>query len=106
MSLPSTEYEPRRAVRETLACPARIWGFTMPPSDVVVVNLSANGCMLQSDMPASIGESLTLELPDLGSLRGVVIWSTGARIGLEFEALIPQDAYLPFLERHQDRSEG
>ncbi|MBU0555541.1 MAG: PilZ domain-containing protein [Alphaproteobacteria bacterium] len=83
----------RRYERDAVECPAQIWGGTLPPSPAVLINMSPSGCMIRCDQMVSIGESLTIDVAQIGTLRGRAIWAAGARLGVEFEMAIPEKEY-------------
>ena len=47
-----------------------------------VVNISASGLTLESAIPAAVGETVRVELPD-GPVEGAVRWIRKGRIGLD-----------------------
>lgn len=94
--------ESRREPREAVDFRARIWGSTCKPSPALLVNISPHGCMVRSDQIVPIGEKLTVHLPGIGNMQGIVIWSLGARIGIEFEAGLALESYLGMLTTMQD----
>jgi hypothetical protein len=85
MSFAFSMDDSRRYERDTVDCPAQIWGSTLPPSPAALINISPSGCMIRCDQLVSIGESIVLDIHPIGSLRGRAIWSGGARVGVEFE---------------------
>lgn len=97
MSLAMLSGGSRCAPRESVDCPSRIWSGATPPSAALIVNLSPYGCMVRGDRIVPVGAPLMVELPEVGALRGTVIWSMGARIGMEFDTPIPLDRYLDIL---------
>jgi len=99
MPLAYSPEDSRRYERDAVECQTQIWGTTLPPSPVTLVNISPSGCMLRCDQLVSIGESLTIALPTGSTLRGRAIWSGGARIGVEFDTPISEDEYRPLLLR-------
>ena len=93
MALAFSSDDFRRTERDDVEYQVQIWGATLPPSSALITNISPSGCMLRCDQMVSIGESLSLDVPCIGSLRGMVIWSAGARIGVEFDAAMPLAVY-------------
>ena len=96
--------EARREPREAVDCHSKIWGLRRAPAPALLVNISPHGCMLRSDQIVPIGENLTVDVPGIGDLRGTVMWSLGARIGIEFEIGIGMEAYLGMLSLMKGRS--
>ena len=89
--------ESRREPREAVDFLAQIWGSRRAPSPAPLVNISPHGCMVRSDQIVPIAENLTVDVPGIGNLRGIVMWSLGARIGIEFEIGIGLETYLGML---------
>ncbi|MCW2391086.1 hypothetical protein M2336_002924 [Sphingobium sp. B1D7B] len=85
--------EPRRYERDAVESPVQIWGGTLPPSPATLINISPSGCMIRCDQLVSIGESLTIDVPQIGMLRGRAIWANSARLGVEFESAIADKEY-------------
>ncbi len=106
MSQPRFDNDPRGLAREVVEIPSQIWGATLAPTPAMIINISPHGCMVRCDEMVPMGEHLTLDFPLLGALRGLVIWSLGARMGVEFETPISLEAYLNLLDTIQDRSSG
>jgi len=97
MSLAYSTHEARRTPREAVDCQSLIWSPTLPPSPALIVNISPHGCMVRSDRSVPIGGLLTVDVPEIGALRGMVIWSLGTRLGMEFEEAIELDLYVRML---------
>lgn len=93
MALAFSSDDFRRTERDDVEYQVQIWGATLPPSPALIINISPSGCMLRCDQMVSIGESLSLDVPSIGTLRGMVIWTVGARIGVEFDVAMPQKLY-------------
>jgi len=104
MTLAFSPEDSRRYERDAVECPAQIWGATLPPSRALLINISPSGCMIRCDQLVSIGESLTIDVEGARTFRGRAIWSAGARIGIEFENLIPDGEYEAILVTLKVRS--
>ena len=89
--------ESRRAPREAVDCQTHIHPARHSPAEALIVNISPYGCMLRCDCSVPIGATLTVELPRVGKVGGIVIWSLGARLGIEFASGIALDDYLAML---------
>ena len=89
----------RRAPREAVDVRSLIWGGRLAPSPALIVNISPYGCMVRTDERVKIGQSLTVDMPGVGSLNGQVIWTLDARIGIEFDEMIPLDDYLAMMSQ-------
>ncbi len=101
-----SEKEARRSPRETVDRLSRVWGPGLAPIPALIVNISPHGCMLRCDQTLSMGEHLTVDIPAVGALRGIVIWSLGARLGIEFEAPIALESYLAMLDTLETAGDG
>jgi len=93
MPLDPSPHEPRHALRDYVEYPARLTGTAFTSIEALVVNISANGCMLHFANPVAIGERVMLDLPIVGSVRGIAIWSSGGRVGIEFDMTLPAASY-------------
>lgn len=63
---------------------------------VKVRNLSAGGMMAEGEMEVARGESVEVELRNLGWVRGSVAWKQGDRFGIAFvDEIDPRDARAP-----------
>jgi len=93
MSLDPTPHEMRRAPREEVEYPSRLTGAAFTALDTLILNISPHGCLAHCAEDVAIGERVTLELPVVGATRGIVIWSLGARIGIEFDMILPLETY-------------
>ena len=89
--------ESRREPREAVDFYAHIWGLARKPSPALLVNISPHGCMVRSDQIVPIGENLTVDVPGVGNMQGIVMWSLGTRIGIEFESGIGLETFLGML---------
>lgn len=91
-------HETRGSQREQVDIHSQIWGATIAPTPARIVNISPQGCMIRCDEMVPMGEHLTVDVPQLGALRGTVIWSLSARIGVQFDSPIEVDSYLDLLD--------
>lgn len=53
-------------------------------SMVPVINISSRGAMIESDIVARLGESVTIEFDGCSRIRAFVRWSREGRVGLNF----------------------
>lgn len=81
-----TPREPRR----TLNLEARGSLESGDAAKVLVHNISATGLLLESPLALSDDEAITIELPEAGSCRARVVWSSGELYGCQFETSIPK----------------
>lgn len=58
-------------------------------SEIVIHDISATGMLIETLQDFSIGETLTLDLPERGRTSAVVTWSSGPYFGCQFELSIP-----------------
>ena len=52
---------------------------------VVIHDLSEQGMLLESDAPLAVGEKLELVIPEAGSAKAAIIWSSGRYFGCRFD---------------------
>ncbi|PKP98630.1 MAG: pilus assembly protein PilZ [Alphaproteobacteria bacterium HGW-Alphaproteobacteria-13] len=76
----------RGADRDSLFMQARLTlsGETEPVT-VRVRNLSAGGMLAETPQRAAEGASVDVELPNVGSVRGRVVWVGEGKFGIAFE---------------------
>jgi hypothetical protein len=72
--------EPRH---EGLIESAIIW-FRGQPTRVPVLNISARGTMIESDLAPRLGETVLVEFPECSRIHAFVRWQRDGRIGLNF----------------------
>ncbi len=96
----------RRSPREDVSWQTQINAPDMPPTEVLIVNLSPSGCMVRSDAILVPGEPTMLILPMIGQTEAQVMWALGGRAGLEFITPLPLQCYSSIVgEMHRDDSE-
>lgn len=66
-----------------------------------VRNLSDRGMMLETKVPVTVGEPLSIHLSDTVSVEGKVAWRDGRRCGVEFDAPVDCAAMLGELHAEQ-----
>lgn len=64
---------------------------------VTLVNISADGLLFRHDGQLPQDAPIQLTLPVLGRIHGRTIWSLGGRTGVQFDATIAENDYLPLL---------
>lgn len=101
MSYPQFDHDARGATREIVEIASQLWGPTLAPTPAMIINISPHGCLIRCDEMVPMGEHLTLDFPVLGAMRGLVIWSLGIRMGIEFETPIDLETYLALLDAMQ-----
>jgi hypothetical protein len=83
--------EQRRAPRDEVALPTRMFSQDNRGGDVLLVNISPFGFMAREYGETPKGTMVRLVLPRLGQVTAKVVWSLGGRVGAEF--LKPIDSY-------------
>lgn len=58
------------------------------PAQFRVRNLSSGGMMADCDRDCAEGERVSVNIRNIGAVRGRVAWRAGARIGVAFEDMI------------------
>lgn len=65
---------------------------TMPSSEdarVVILDLSVTGLLIESSAPLSVGDLLTVNLPEARTAEAIVMWNSGRYFGCKFTGPIP-----------------
>lgn len=89
--------EQRRAPRDDVALPTRMFTQDNRGSDVLLVNISTLGFMVREYGETPKGAIVRLALPRLGQVTAMVMWSLGGRVGAQFTTPIDQYAYAAML---------
>ena len=89
--------EQRRAQRDEVALPTRMFVKDHQGSDVLLVNISPYGFMVREYGETPKGAIVRLSLPRLGQVAAKVVWSLGGRVGAEFIKPIDHYAYMAML---------
>ena len=58
-----------------------------------ITNVSANGFMVEGELPIARGERVMLRLPEIGRIEAHVIWVAEGRAGFQFERILRPDAF-------------
>lgn len=66
-----------------------------------VVNLSANGFMVQGEIGMGRGERVTIRLPSVGRIEAFLIWNNGDRAGFQFERILRLDDFMALIDSLQ-----
>ena len=69
-----------------------------------IVNISAQGFMVQDDTGMERGERLVMRLPVIGRIESHLIWAHEGRAGFQFERIIRIDDFLKLVETIQPNS--
>lgn len=64
---------------------------------LTIVNISSHGLMARCEAAIEAGERLNAALPVVGTVRAVVRWSLGGRIGCQLDQAIPVTRYYELL---------
>ena len=89
--------EQRRAPRDEVALPTRMFTQDQRGSDVLLVNISPLGFMVREYGETPKGTIVRIALPRLGQVSAKVMWSLGGRLGAEFIKPIDSYAYTAML---------
>jgi hypothetical protein len=63
------------------------------PARALMVDISPLGCMIRCEAEADRSQRITIALPGMGDVEGVVAWAIMGRIGIEFTHPVSGDAY-------------
>ena len=89
--------EQRRAPRDEVALPTRMFTQDQRGGDVLLVNISSLGFMVREYGETPKGSIVRIALPRLGQVSARVMWSLGGRLGAEFIKPIDSYAYTAML---------
>jgi hypothetical protein len=81
----------RGAPRRTLRLAAQI-AETQTTREVLILDLSTMGLMIETAIALTIGETIEVELPHVGPISARVIWNREAYFGCEFLSPVPAAA--------------
>jgi len=84
---PGPERERRRSKRRELRL-----GLGAASEGVMILNISATGMLIESQVAMLLGTRFTVELPHLGPIGAQVVWNRGEFYGCEFDHSIPAAA--------------
>jgi hypothetical protein len=68
-------------------------------------DVSAGGFLIESMEPLAIGDHLQVDLPEVGSVGGTVVWSSGGLFGCRFDQRLSKGAVSALLLRATPASE-
>lgn len=74
----------RREARHINLADRAVITFRRRKLDVVVINVSTHGVMIDSDIEPRVGERISISIEDCNQTRCTVRWIKGRQIGLEF----------------------
>ena len=66
-----------------------------------IVNISAQGFMIDNAEGLGRGDRLTVPLPGIGRIEAYVIWVRDARAGFQFERILRMDDFKTMIDRIQ-----
>ncbi|EJL26520.1 PilZ domain-containing protein [Novosphingobium sp. AP12] len=69
--------------------------------DLHIVNISAQGFMVQGDVGLDRGERVVMRLPVIGRIEAHMIWAHEGRAGFQFERIIRVDDFLKLVDTLQ-----
>jgi hypothetical protein len=78
------EHEKRHEDRYRVQVRASLWDAGSEPREIVVTNLSAEGCGFSTSCEMPVGSELSLAMGRIQALAARVQWRDGERHGLQF----------------------
>lgn len=66
-----------------------------------IVNVSAQGFMVEGKLPFDRGARVVMRLPVIGRIEAYLIWSHDTRSGFQFERIIRIDSFLQLVDTLQ-----
>ena len=91
----------RRAARHPVDFPVIAERFNNGDLHLHVVNISANGFMIDNGEGLSRGDRVIIRLPVVGRIEAYVIWTSNERAGFQFERIIRIDDFIPMIDQLQ-----
>ncbi len=74
-----------RALRRTIYLEARSATAAGEAAEVVIQNISLGGILLESPTALEPGEHLYIDLPEVGPVTAIVVWTSGDLFGCRFD---------------------
>ncbi len=96
----------RRAARHPVDFPVLAEHRRLGDVHLHIVNLSANGFMINGESPLGRGERVLIRLPVIGRIEAHVIWVADDRAGFQFERIVRPDLFRQLVEEMQPRTRG
>lgn len=78
-------YDRRSATRSSVRVGAGLYDNIRPSFDITIVDISTDGCGLETHLELEPGARVWLKLPGLESWAARVAWSNEGRAGLQFD---------------------
>ena len=91
----------RRAARHPVDYKAMAEHRQLGDVDLHIVNVSAQGFMIDADLGLERGERVVLRLPVIGRIEAHLIWAHEGRTGFQFERVIRVDDFLKLVDTLQ-----
>ncbi|MET0179428.1 MAG: PilZ domain-containing protein [Novosphingobium sp.] len=90
--------DPRRGARRAVDFP--VIGEHRQRGDVIlhVVNISAQGFMVDGAIDLGKGERIIIRLPEIGRIEAFLIWQKGERAGFQFERILRLEDFARLVE--------
>ncbi len=80
----------RRSPRRTLRLDSMLRGAGSPASPILIHNISADGLLIECDLPLERDESIDVALPHAGACLARVVWASGRLFGCRFAEPVSQ----------------
>lgn len=93
----------RRAARHSVDLPVLAEHRLKGDIHLRIVNISANGFMIEEDVGLGRGERVLLRLPEVGRIEAHVIWVAEGRTGFQFERILRPDLFQALIDTVQPR---
>lgn len=91
----------RRAARHPVDFPVIAEHRQLGDMNLHIVNISAQGFMVDGEIPLERGERVVMRLPVIGRIEAHMIWSHEHRSGFQFERIIRVDDFLKLVDTLQ-----
>jgi hypothetical protein len=83
------DVDERRAVRVATRLPAGLRCDKAPTQQVIVTDMTNNGCRITIDRRVTVGTFVTVTVPDFIEISGWVAWSSQTALGVDFSHPLP-----------------
>ena len=88
----------RRAARHPVEYPVIGEHRQLGDIRLTIVNISAQGFMVQGEHGLSRGERVIIRLPLVGRIEAHMIWTTDDRAGFQFERILRYEDFMKVLD--------
>jgi PilZ domain len=92
-----TQPDRRGATRHDVHIRSVMMDVMIEKDVVAVINISTTGLLAEAKAHYRVGDIVTIDVPNLGQINGVVRWHDKTLIGCEFRDPIDTDSFFHFM---------